>query len=100
MDKKELTNFVNEKFMNIKDCLLPYLEAWTNGEEPEFEFYGITSTFIMQKEGIPYEYAIWTMNDLLEEPQFIHMYPTGRPRILDVVDELPKDMIYETPKDD
>lgn len=41
---------IAEQFKTYHPALFPVIEAWLNGEEPEFEFEGITLSYIKEKK--------------------------------------------------
>ena len=51
-----------------------YVIGWLNGENPPFEFFGLTSDYMMKKERDSYLGAIFSMSMLLKNPDLIESY--------------------------
>ena len=68
-----------ERLMNVKSPELDiYVESWFRGENKPFEFLGITSDYIMEKERGSYLGAIFSMSVLLEQPDLVELYKICR----------------------
>lgn len=63
-----------EQLKTYHPDLFPIIEAWLNGEEREFEFRGITLSYIMEKEKTNYFSSLSRMSILLEKPDSVERY--------------------------
>jgi hypothetical protein len=73
----ELAKAVMNKLKGFREELQPYLNAWINGEKPNFEFHGISIEEIVQKLDKPYILAFGSMNIVLKNPEkFVNAYRT------------------------
>ena len=59
---------------NYHPDLFPIIEAWLGGEEREFEFQGVSLSYIMKKQRCCYISALPQMSVLLENPDGIEQY--------------------------
>lgn len=72
----ELACITAMRLKNYHADLFPVIESWVNGEEPEFEFQGITLSKIMEKEKCGYFSALTFMSLLLAGVIAIESYKT------------------------
>jgi hypothetical protein len=70
----EITAERLENAYNRHDVLRPIIDAWMKGEKVFFEFNGITSTDIMEKETSSYAMAILRISTILEVPDIATWY--------------------------
>lgn len=63
-----------EQLKNYHPQLFPIIEAWLAGEEKEFEFQGITLSYIMEKERCSFISSLASMSVLLKYPEDVDFY--------------------------
>ena len=63
-----------EQLQTFHPELFPIIEAWLGGEKPEFEFQGITLSYIIEKEKCCYISAVGRMSLLMNNPNKIKFY--------------------------
>lgn len=59
---------------NYHPELFPVIEAWLDGEEREFEFQGVSLSYIMKKQRCCYVSSLSRMSVLLENPDSVERY--------------------------
>lgn len=69
-----LAEAIAENIANLPSEMWPYVTAWLNGDFIEYEYQGITFTDIMNKEKGGYLDAIFSMNYMMEHPDYIELW--------------------------
>lgn len=63
-----------EQLAKVHVDLRPAVSAWLKGDTIGYAFQGVTLAMIMEKERAPYIKALFSMNALLNNPEFAAMY--------------------------
>lgn len=69
-----LANVMAKQLTAVHEDLYPIVEAWLNGERPDFQFQDISISYIQNREKGPYVSSIFTMSTLLKNPEMIKGY--------------------------
>ena len=65
---------MSEQLEKVHKDLHPVISSWFKGDHIGFDFCGVSLEMIMEKENSKYIQAIFSMNALLNNPQFASMY--------------------------
>ena len=65
--------------LNTPVSFISILERWIKGEQPEYEYNGISLSYIQEKEKCSYYNALLRMQIILESPFFAKGYKTWTP---------------------
>ena len=66
------------QLQNVNEELVSCVEAWLLGEERDFTFKTVTLFEIIKKEETPYIHAVFRMNTLINNPEWVEHYKTRR----------------------
>lgn len=76
---EDIANTMANQLKKVKSPELDvYVEGWLNGKNIPFEFFGITSDYMMEKEHDLYLGAIFSMSVLFKHPELIESYKLCR----------------------